>query len=93
MTIKFEATHTETLIILEIVERARAKYIPDIIKIDPLTLFMDIEACHCNGNPLRLRDLLNAPDSDFFHDITGIIHYIDRNTGTLTDFFSPRYSV
>lgn len=54
---------------------------------------MDITACHCNGNPLRLNDLLAADDANFAHDVFGIYRHIDRETGALKNCFSPRYSV
>ena len=53
---------------------------------------MDITACHCNGNPLLLEDLLNADDFNFSHDVFGIHRNLDRDTGKLLNFFSPRYS-
>ncbi len=56
------------------------------------TWLMDISACHANGNPLRLRDFLDADDFNFAHDAFGIARKLDRSTGRLTDFFSPRFS-
>ena len=53
---------------------------------------MDITACHCSGNPLLLKELLEADDFDFAHDVFGIHKNLDRNTGKLLNFFSPRYS-
>lgn len=53
---------------------------------------MDLCACHANGNPLRLADLLAADDLNFTHDITGIARHMDRETGQLRDLFSPRFS-
>ena len=53
---------------------------------------MDITACHLNGCPLRLEELLNANDASFGHDVFGIRRYLDRKTGKLTGFFDPRYS-
>lgn len=54
--------------------------------------FMDITAVHCNGNPLRLADLLAADEHNFTHDLWGIQRHIDRQTGKLGDCFVPRYS-
>lgn len=53
---------------------------------------MNITACHANGNPLRLEDLLEADDFNFGHDISGIDHHINRNTGKLENHFRPRFS-
>ena len=54
---------------------------------------MDIDACHSNGCPLRLQELLEADDTNFAHDVFGIRAHIDRTTGKLQNCFDPRYSV
>lgn len=53
---------------------------------------MDFTACHANGNPLDLQKLLDADDFNFAHDAFGIARKLNRDTGELTDFFSPRCS-
>lgn len=53
---------------------------------------MDLTACHANGTPLRLPDLLHAADGDFIHDIAGICAHMNRETGQLQDCFLPRYA-
>ena len=53
---------------------------------------MDITACHVNGNPLRLDELLAADEFNFAHDVFGIRRHIDRETGKLGNCFSPRFS-
>lgn len=53
---------------------------------------MDIVACHKNGNPLELQRLLDADDFNFAHDVFGIHRHLNRETGELEDFFSPRCS-
>ncbi len=62
------------------------------IQYDQMTAMMDIDACHCNGNPLRLQDLFVADDFNFAHDVLGIRQHIDRHTGQLQNCFVPRYS-
>jgi hypothetical protein len=62
-------------------------------KYNKMTAVMDIDACHSNGNPLRLADLLAADDTNFAHDIFGIRANINRETGKLENFFVPRYSI
>lgn len=52
---------------------------------------MDLTACHLNGCPLRLNDMLWGNDLDLMHDITLIYKHIDRRTGKLTGFALPRY--
>src|SRR4026207_2396173 len=59
---------------------------------DLLTAQMDISAVHLNGNPLKLQELLYADEANFLHDILGIRRHLNRRTGELEDFFSPRYS-
>jgi len=54
---------------------------------------MDITACHLNGNPLRLDDMLEADNFNLMHDVSGIGRHIDRNTGKLLGGFSPRFSL
>jgi hypothetical protein len=53
---------------------------------------MNVSACHANGNPLDLTRLLAADDFNFAHDVFGIDRHIDRETGELQNFFSPRFS-
>ena len=65
----------------------------DLIDIrDVRTFNMDLTVCHLNGNPLRLADMAEASARDVAHDVFGIRRYIDRETGKLTDFFTPRFS-
>lgn len=45
-----------------------------------------------DGNPLALEALLESDGLDFAHDIYGIQAKMDRRTGKLAAFFSPRYS-
>ena len=58
-----------------------------------LTVVMDIDACHSNGCPLKLGELLRASDFEFAHDVGGIITNINRETGKLENCFLPRYAV
>lgn len=52
---------------------------------------MDICACHHNGCPLDLEGLLNASNTEFGHDITGIRKHLNHETGKLNDCFLPRH--
>jgi len=88
--ISFNTTKEEAAIIYEIIMRVTKS--GQLKRFDPLNLMMDITATHCNGNKLDLQNLLEAPDLDFFHDIFGIIKNLNRSTGKLDNFFSPRYS-
>ena len=62
------------------------------IPYDQMTAVMDIDACHCNGNPLKLQELLDADGFNFAHDVFGIRANINRKTGQLQNCFVPRYS-
>jgi len=62
------------------------------VQYDQMTAVMDIDACHSNGCPLRLKELLEADDFNFAHDVFGIRRHIDRRTGKLTQCFLPRYA-
>ena len=99
-----ETTHTPLQELSFDVREADAHLIRDIAKravklaekygidYDFMTADMDLTACVANGNPLRLEDLLAADDGNFGHDVFGIRRHIDRETGKLGGFFSPRYS-
>lgn len=91
--VSFDVTGTEGRVIQEIAQRAMGLSIAR--RYDPFTIMdiaMDVTACHANGNPLRLEALRDADDFNFTHDVLGIRRHLDRNTGKLGDFFSPRFS-
>ena len=64
------------------------------VKHKPFNIMLDIEACHNNGNPLLLAELLAADNVNFAHDVFGIMANMDRATGQLRKegCFVPRYS-
>lgn len=62
--------------------------LPDSI----LTMMMDLQACHANGCPLRLQEMLDGRSLDLFHDYGGIRKHINRETGKLEGIFWPRYA-
>lgn len=53
---------------------------------------MDISVVHAH-TPLRLAELADADDFNFAHDICGISHHLNRNTGELEDCFVPRFAL
>jgi len=59
--------------------------------IDHMSLTMDLGAAHL-ACPMRLAELADADDFNFAHDVGGIMRHLDRNTGELTDCFTPRYA-
>lgn len=88
MEINFQTTDEEFDLIQQIVDRA----VELSLTKDRMSTHMDVVAVHKNGNPLRLADLLAADEFNFIHDIAGIYRHLDRDTGELRDFFSPRFS-
>lgn len=86
--INFNTSKEDTKIIMAIVKRG---FNPDIYK-DRMSMMMDISATHLNGCPLKLNDLLEADDFNFFHDIYGIASHLNRETGELEDCFLPRFA-
>ena len=84
--VKFTVSKAEADLISQIMLRA------EVDPSDRQDFAMDITACHCNGNPLRLADLLAADDFNFAHDINGIRRHLDRTNGRLLNCFSPRFS-
>lgn len=77
------------VIISQIVKRARKEY-GDMIN-DYMSLEMDLCAVHANCGGLKLKELLNADNFNFCHDITGIVQHLNRETIELEHCFSPRF--
>lgn len=90
--IDFAVTREEHETIKKIVRRADALADEAGIKLDRLSLDMDLCAAHRNGCPLKLDALLAADDANFGHDVFGIRRYMDRRTGKLTGCFLPRFA-
>lgn len=91
-SVSFTVSPADAAIIDKIIDRYQADAKKHGVKIDRLSSRMDITACHANGNPLRLADLLAADDFNFCHDVFGIEDHLDRSTGKLLHHFSPRFS-
>lgn len=87
-TINWNVTTEDFDAIAAIARRARTD-----LGLEQRSTLMDLNATHANGNPLDLAGLLTASPGDFAHDVGGIQRYIDRETGQLTEFFTPRYSL
>jgi hypothetical protein len=92
IVIDWMVTKAEAKLIGAIVKRAVELASRNGVPVDAMQLSMDLTACHANGCPLRLEDLLAADDGNFGHDVFGIRRYIDRKTGKLTDCFVPRFA-
>lgn len=90
--INWDVSKEESDIIGQIAKRA--SFAADKIGVNYkyMDAIMDLTACHANGTPLRLAELLKADDGNFGHDVFGIRRHIDRETGKLGDCFLPRYA-
>ena len=75
---------------LEIIVRRACLLVPGLVF---SSTALDITVVHVNTCPLKLRELMKAPDSDLIHDAVGIVNHIDRETGELKHCFYPRYAV
>jgi len=80
-----DITTQEHNTILEISSRVLKEF-PVMKKMD---LVMDISAAHLTTK-LDLTKLLEFDNINFFHDVLGIQHHINRNNGELEDCFLPR---
>lgn len=100
-TVSFDINHEERELIgrivdrtLDIIEEGAGHKLTKRDRADRrINLMMDLTACHANGNPLRLNDLLAADDFNVAHDVGGISRHINRDTGKLENCFSPRFSM
>ena len=88
MNISFQSSFEENELILNIAKRAKSQD----KKVDLISLAMDLTATHLNGNPLKLKELFEADDFNFNHDIYGIMNNLCRDSGKLRNCFLPRFS-
>ena len=85
--INFKSTKEDATLIALIVDRVELLH---PLGDNRMKLYMDLTACHLNGTPLKLAEMIDMADADFIHDINGIVKHIDRTTGKLGDCFVPR---
>ncbi len=88
--ISFKGSKVEWNLIAKIANRAVALSKKCGGDYSVMTANMDISACHANGCPLKLVELLEADEFTFAHDVFGIREHINRTTGQLEDCFLPR---
>ncbi len=87
--INWDVSNADFKLIHQIAERVERDLHPP----DPFRdILMDLMACHANGCPLRLTELLAAKMLDFSHDYWGIRGHLNRETGKLGDCFTPRFA-
>lgn len=91
--LSFKATKGEFQLMSKIAGRASSMARSHGGSYDFMTANMDINACHSNGCPLKLKELLEADDFTFAHDVFGIREHINRETGQLEHCFVPRLSL
>ncbi len=75
-------------LIVEIAKRAERK---NLLMFDRMSLIMDLEQATEQFN-LKLKELLNADDFNFAHDICGIQNNFNRETLKMENCFLPRYA-
>lgn len=93
MTLNLNLTASDRALITTIAERAVKIAEEANAPRDKIDVILDLAAVHLNGNPLRLADMAAwERDFDIAHDVFGIERHLDRETGKLTDFFSPRFT-
>lgn len=90
--IKFDMSATEYRLVAKIAKRAVQMAVELKIPYEYTDCEMDLTACHANGCPLRLEELLGADDGNFGHDVFGIRRFINRSTGKVNQVFCPRYA-
>jgi hypothetical protein len=91
--INFDTNKEDTKLIVKIAHRAGSIKAWQNRQIDTMDLSFVLAAVHLNGCPLDLQKLLDAPQADFTHDILGMLQHINRDDGSLNDFFDPRCSL
>lgn len=75
-------------LIIKIAERAENM---GLFESNRLNFTMDLEYAN-EKFKLKLEELLNANESDFFHDIHGIQRHINRQTKQFENCFVPRFA-
>jgi hypothetical protein len=90
--VSFDFNKADGKLIRRIAHRASVLFTEHGVPRDEVDIQMDVAATHCNGCPLRLKELLNADEFNFAHDMAGIRDHLDRKTGKLKKFL-PRFSL
>ena len=70
----------------------RAFVTPQAVRLNRIDIERDLTTAHAHC-PLNLTRLLNANDHDFFADVLGIHHNLNRATGELANGFLPRFRI
>ena len=59
---------------------------------EKINTMMDLTYCIEGGCNLRLKEMLDAEDFNFLHDVAGINRHLDHNTHSLRGGFWPRFA-
>lgn len=84
----FDLPEEELELVKEIAKRA-CRLCPEL---DPVSVAMDVTVTHNHTCRLRLKNLLEADDFNFTHDIMGIETHLDRDNLKLMHCFWPRFA-
>lgn len=76
---------------LELIQKITDRALKECDLDDTMTIEMDLSAAHLD-HPLDLARLLAGDKMSFMHDIFGIRTHLNRDTGKLSNTFSPRFS-
>lgn len=90
--INWKVSKSDALKITKIAQRASRLATEHGASYPVLEADMDVTACHNNGMPLDLDNLLAFDAFNFAHDVFGIRRHINRETGELENCFVPRCS-
>lgn len=91
--VNFDCSKQDMDLIVKIVERFNEHRTS--LKLEPLdvtTTKMNLVACHCNGCPLKLEDMLNGNTFSIAHDVLGIAQNLSTKTGEIKGSFRPRFA-
>ena len=92
MAVSFKIPKIDMDAVARVVDRAQALARAKGGKIDRMGLTMAFVTAHANGWDIDLDGLLEARDFDFAHDVFGIGHHLDRDTGNFSNHFLPLFA-
>jgi len=91
--IENKLTPEEETLLHKIANRAHDITQKHQLDVDYFDILMDFTAVHTTCGGLRLKELLEADDTNFMHDFGGIRRHLNRDTVALEGCFVPRFSV
>ena len=76
---------------ITIISKIADRFIKALPQTEKMSLVMDIDYAH-QDIPLKLQELLEADDNNFYHDVGGIRRNLNRVTKKIENCFVPRYA-